>query len=159
MSPFRIIREGITMEKMFQMMEEMMEKMGGEERVNMMTRCMEICLGKMSDEEKGDFAKRAFFSEKGDGESSDQMQKMMISMMNMVSMSLMKDIMSGGGGGQGHGHGPKMGKGKGMMMGRNPMKMMQRMMGQAFNEKNEKEEQKKEKEKADDTAQGHPGSG
>ena len=118
------------MEKMMKMMEEMMEKMCSEERMQMMSGMMEKCFASFSDEEKKDFFKEKFPRPDKDDSAWEMMPRMMMTMMGMMSMMMMRDMMKGPSGGM-----------RPMMGG--PMRMMQRMMG-GFPGNKEKAEAKKE---------------
>ena len=110
-------------------MKEMMNKMSGEERVDMMKKCMESCFSGLSDEEKskvfeGGFPGMNMGKMPGMNMGTDawnMMPNMLMSMMSMMCVKMMSDMM---GSGAPAGGGP-------MGMG-GPMKMMQRMMGGMF---------------------------
>lgn len=121
------------MEKMFKMMNEMMDKMGGEERVEMMKKVMEMCFERMSADEKKNMMK-GFMPRMGGGDAAwDMMPKMMMSMMNVMCMKMMSDMMKEGpaAGGSPRSGGP-------MGMG-GPMRMMKNMMGGMFKEGGDEE--------------------
>lgn len=129
------------MDKMLEMIDEMMDKMCSEDRMGMMKKMLEKCSeGLTADEKKGLF--RNIFANQCSTEPKDSadwemMPQMVMSMMGMMCTVLMKDMMKGEQApgtpqGGGSGRGPMMGMGKMGGMGGmgGPMKMMQQMMGQ-----------------------------
>lgn len=115
------------MDDMFNIIDEMMDKMGGEDRMKLMTKVMQKCMQGMSPEQCAGAVKDVFPG----GESKDdaawaQMPNMIMSMMGMMCVKMMSDMAGEKPAGAGTGGGP--GFMNGMMGGGGPMKMMQRMM-------------------------------
>ncbi len=123
------------MDKMFEMIDEMMDKMCREDRMSMMKRIFEKCSEGLSADEKKGFFENMCSTESKSSAEWDMMPQMAMSMMSMMSMMLMRDMMHGGPGhsdpkGTQQGRGPMMGMGGMGGMKGGPMKMMQQMMGQ-----------------------------
>jgi hypothetical protein len=132
--------EGETMEEMFKMMDDMIDKMCSEDRMKLMQRCLDRCMSGMSPEESAEAVKDACSGGAPRDGAWEQMPNMIMSMMGMMCVRMMDDMTKGGsasGGGNGPMSGMMGGRGPmgGMMGGGGgPMKMMQKMMSSFGNQ-------------------------
>ena len=100
------------MKDMFEKMKDMMDKMSGEERVDMMKKCMESCFSSLSEEEKskvfeggfpgmnmGDMCGMNMGKMPGMNMGMDawnMMPNMLMSMMSVMCMKMMSDMTGSG---------------------------------------------------------------